>query len=497
MGRYSPGDDPSEKIRKINAIPYSISMSDAITQIKQLLPASSYMEDIEKMQPYTQSWRGNFNGKSPLIVFPSTTQQLAQIVTICHETYTPIVPQGGNTGLVGGSTPDTSNQEIVVNLSRMNKISTVDTVNNTVTVEAGCILANLQEHVAREKLLFPLSMASEGSAEIGGIISTNAGGTAVLRYGSMRSLVLGLEFVLPNGEIVNQLSSLYKDNTGYDLKHYLIGAEGTLGIITRAVLKLFPCPNIKETALVSLTALDKALPLLRSCRQIAEETLTTFELVPVQGLDLIEEEMNLQKLPLTRDHEWMLLIELTAHYPKRNLRSLLESILEEAFEQQWLADGYIAENLRQSSHLWMIREQITESMKKKGRTINFDVAVPISSIADFIIEASKKCRNIESSLQIMPFGHVGDGNIHFNMLLGDENITDTPFYHLESAIKTTVFQIIDEYNGSISAEHGIGSLRKEELLQSESPESLAMMRLIKQAIDPRNILNPNRIFDFS
>ena len=421
---------------------------------------------------------------------------ISQILSICHDNHIPVVPQGGNTGLVGGSTPDASNTEIVINLLRMNKVRNIDTYNATITVESGHILSKLNQTLEQHQLLFPLTMASEGSACVGGIISTNAGGTAVLRYGNMRQLVLGLEVVLPDGTIIDNLSGLRKNNTGYDLNQLFIGAEGTLGIVTAATLKLFPRPFSSETALVGLSDLNSSVLLLQILREMAEDTLTAFELIPKFGIELVTKHTSVTSVPLSTSPEWMILIDLKSSNPDTNIRSIMEQALEKAADQSLITDGIIAENQKQSQHVWALREHITEAEKKEGAMINFDISVPISSITDFIHDAINACEAIIPGIRAVPFGHVGDGNIHFN-LLQPTAMDAEEFLSHKDRVKDVVYEITTRYLGSISAEHGIGRERKEDLKKYKSSEYVTSLSLIKKSFDPNHIMNPGRMIDIN
>lgn len=466
----------------------------ALKSIKELIGDSNYLDTPNDMKAYTEAWRGEYIGMSPLIVFPTNQQQVSQILSICYQNNIPVIPQGGNTGLVGGSTPDESNREIVMNLSRMQKIREIDPKNSTITVESGHILLELNEKLKEKSLLFPLTMASEGSARIGGIVSTNAGGTGVLRYGNMRNLVLGLEIILPDGTIIDNLSGLRKDNTGYDINQLFIGSEGTLGIITAATLKLFPLPIQNETAFVGLTNLNSAVSLLKILNEIAEDNLTAFELIPQFGIELVTKHTQVNPILLSENPEWMILIELKTSNTKTNLRALMEQALEKAFTESLITDGVIAENQKQSQNIWSLRENITEAEKKEGAMVNFDISIPISSITDFIKAAIEDCNKIVPEIRSVPFGHVGDGNIHFN-LLQPLSMDANTFLSYKEDIKDTVYDITSYYKGSISAEHGIGRERKNDLKRYKTKDYLDALKRIKQSFDPKHIMNPGRMLD--
>lgn len=449
----------------------------SIAAIKKLLGAGRLFDQPSDMAPYLTSWRGGFAGEAELVALPDSTQLVSDIVKICHEHQIPITPQGGNTGLVGGSVPAVSGG-IVLSLSRMNKIRMLDTANFTVTVEAGVVLATLQEKVHEAGLLFPLSMGSEGSALIGGAIATNAGGTSVLRYGSMRSLVLGLEVVLSNGDIWHGLRTLHKDNTGYDLKQLIIGSEGTLGIVTAANLKLFPMPQRKETVFLGLENAAQALELFRLFRTHCGETLLAFELISHQALEFVLHHVPGSRNPVA-EQNYYLLVETDAP------RIMLEEALAQAYENQLITDGAIADTIAQAKDFWRLRESISESARAvEGFGAHFDISVPIAKIPDFLSHAKQI---VEDELDVIafPFGHMGDGNIHYNLKL--KNKEDAP------AMQSLIYALLEEMGGSISAEHGIGQLRREDLKYVKSETELEIMKKIKQALDPQSLLNSGKL----
>lgn len=467
-------------------------MQQALDKIKSLLPANIYLTDDEDKKPYESPWRGEFTGTAAMVIFPDNKEQILGIIKVCNEYNIAIIPQCGNTGLVCASTPDDTGTEIIINLSRMNRILAIDPINYTVTVEAGCILANLKEQLEQQNLLFPLSMASEGSAEIGGVISTNAGGTAVLRYGNTRQLVLGLEAVMPNGEIYSDLKGLRKDNTGYDIKQLLIGAEGTLGIVTTATLKLFPIANNKETALLCIDNLSDALKLFQLFRASCDSTLTAFELIPHLGMELVQKHVMTDSKFTDNPAPYYILIELASANDNEDLSAILNEAVEQAFNQEIITDGVIATNGKQAINLWALRENITEAEKLEGAMVNFDVSVPISSIDKFIKQAIAACSAVVSDIRPIPFGHIGDGNIHFN-LLQPVGSTKEEFLEHKMAIKNAVYGVLQELNGSISAEHGIGKERIDEFHATKPESALSIMYAIKNTLDPNNIMNPDRL----
>lgn len=445
-----------------------------------------------ELERYLVEWRGLYRGRTPLVLRPATTHAVAEIVRIAHETGTPLVPQGGNTGLVGGQVPDESGAEVVVSLERMTAVREVDPRNNTLTVEAGSTLAAVQAAAERCDRLFPLSLASEGSCQIGGVISTNAGGTAVLRYGSMRDLVLGLEAVLPDGRVWNGLSRLRKDNTGYDLKSLLVGAEGTLGIVTAAVLKLFPRPRRIETAFCAVADPQAAVDLLSRLQEATGGAVSAFELVSRAGLELVLKHFADAADPFGRPHEWYVLAELSAGSGDAGLRAMLEDSLAAAHEGGLIEDAVIAESGARRAALWALRERMSEAQKREGASIKHDVSVPVSAVPAFLDEAGAAVIAAMPGVRPVPFGHVGDGNIHFNLSQPPE-MDPQAFLARWQAMNDVVHAIVARHGGSISAEHGIGRLKRDELRRYKDETALEAMRAIKQALDPKNIMNPGRL----
>ncbi|MBV8639453.1 MAG: FAD-binding oxidoreductase [Candidatus Eremiobacteraeota bacterium] len=444
------------------------------------------LADAASIEPYVTDWRGTFVGRASAVVRPASTEQVSEVVRICSDARIPIVPQGGNTGLAAGATPLQLRDAIIVSLSRMRRIVSVDADAYAVTVEAGCVLADVQQAARRAERLFPLSLAAEGSAEIGGLVSTNAGGTAVLRYGTMRSLVLGLEAVLPDGRIVDGLRALYKDNAGYDWKQLFIGAEGTLGIVTRAVLRLFPMPRERVTALIGIDLSETALRVFSHLQTMLGETLSACELFPDRALALrVAYEPGLRR-PMA-EHAWYLLVEATSSL------STLRTAAEEAFvalDDAGLAGAIvIAENSAQARALWEWRETITETEKRTGRSVKHDVSVPISAIPEFIARATERIERDHPGVTVLAFGHFGDGNIHFNVLVPGATTA------VVDAISAAVYEMIADFRGSITAEHGIGRYRRNELLAHRSIFEMDLMRTVKRALDPGNVMNPGAVLE--
>ena len=433
--------------------------------------------------------RGLYQGQALALVRPGSTAEVAAIIRACAEAGVPIVPQGGNTGLVGGGVPYGG---IVLSLARMNRVVEVDAVNATMTVEAGCVLLDVQKAAAAAGLLFPLSLPSEGSCRIGGNLATNAGGTAVLRYGNARELVLGLEVVLANGRVWNGLTALRKDNTGYDLKHLFMGSEGTLGIITAAVLKLFPAPKTRATAFVGLASAGDALRLLDRFRKEAGEALTAFEYMTRFALDIVLKHNAASVRPLADDHPAYALIELASPAAEADMTGLFETVLGTAFEDGLVADATIAASDAQRLALWDLRERLSDTQRLEGGSIKHDVAVPVSRVAEFIDEATAACERAMPGVRVCPFGHFGDGNIHFN-LTQPVGADKTAFLAEWRNFNRIVHDIVARMHGSISAEHGIGLIKRDELPHYKDPVALDLMHTLKRALDPANILNPGKV----
>ena len=466
--------------------------SDPFTQrIAELLGPTGLIADAAGMAPYLEEERGLFHGRARLVARPASTGELAELVRICAEENVAIVPQGGNTGLCGGASP-TGESQVVVSLSRMNKIRSVDPVNFTMTVEAGVVLQTVQAAAESVDCLFPVSLGAEGSCQIGGNISTNAGGTGVLRYGNTREQVLGLEVVLPDGRIWDGLRALRKDNTGYDLKQLFIGGEGTLGIVTAAVLKMYPRARDQQTAFCALKDLPSSLALLGRARNASGDQVTGFELVPRIGLEMGCALVPGVIDPLAEPYEWYALIELSSSRPDAGLTDILEGLLGEAIEAGEVLDAVVASSLEQRKALWKIREGIPEAQKKAGGSIKHDVSVPVASVPLFIERASRAVETALEGVRVVPFGHLGDGNIHFN-LSQPVGADKEAFIGRWEEMNRIVHDIVVGMQGSISAEHGIGRLKKGELAHYKSSVELDLMRKIKQALDPNGIMNPGNI----
>jgi len=470
----------------------SINSQKLVEQMRAIVGADAVLDAGGDIDAYAIDWRRYYHGKPIAVVKPGSTAEVAAVVRLCAQTRTPIVPQGGNTGLVGGATPDESGNQLILNLSRMNRIRALDLANNTLTAEAGCVLAALQQTAFENDRLFPLSLASEGSCEIGGNLSTNAGGTGVLHYGNTRELALGLEVVLPSGEIWDGLRGLRKNNTGYDLKHLFIGAEGTLGVITAAVLKLFPLPRGRATAIVAIDSARKAVELLSRVQARCGERLTGFEFFSQFCVDLVTKHYPACQSPFAGRFPNYVLVELSDSQPDVEVQSLLEETLGEAIEQGLVTDVVMAMNAAQSRQFWVLRENMSEAQAAEGRNIKHDVSVPISSIADFIDAADAAVERVFTGVRLVTFGHIGDGNLHYN-ISPPPGMSGDAFMGQIAEVNAVVHDIVARFNGSISAEHGLGKLKREEITRYKSALELDMMRRVKAALDPAGIMNPGKV----
>ncbi|HEX4331151.1 MAG TPA: FAD-binding oxidoreductase [Usitatibacter sp.] len=442
--------------------------------------------------PYENDWRDQWHGRAAAVVKPASTAETSSVVTLLASRRVAIVPQGGNTSMCGGSVPDASGTQVVVNLSRMNRVRSVDALNNAMTVEAGCVLGTLQALAAEHDRLFPLSLGAEGSCEIGGNLSTNAGGTAVLRYGNTRELVLGLEVVLPDGRVWEGLRALRKDNTGYDLKHLFVGAEGTLGIITAAVLKLFPRPRSQATAIVAVKDPAAALKLLAFLRERVGERVTGFELISRICVDFVLEHIPGARDPLATRHAWYVLVELSDSTAGRALDVLFEEALGEAAETGIVADAAIAASHAQRAGFWKLRESISEAQKAEGVSIKHDVSVPVSRVPELIERAGAELARRFPDVRVVAFGHLGDGNIHYNCS-AEARADAKPFFAQAPEVNHVVYEVVHALGGSISAEHGLGVLKVEEIQRYKSALELDMMRAIKRTFDPHGLMNPGKV----
>ena len=436
--------------------------------------------------------RGLYRGASPMVLKPGSTEEVSAILTLATETRTPVVPQTGNTGLVGGQVPRENGTDLILSLERMNRIRDVDPVANVLVAEGGAILADVQKAAEEVQRLFPLSLGSEGSCRIGGNLSTNAGGTAVLAYGNMRQLCLGLEVVLPTGEIWNGLRRLKKDNTGYDLRDLFIGAEGTLGVITGAVLKLFPQPVGRQVALAGVASPAHALRLFEKASNLCGTSLTGFEIMPRLGVEFTTRHIEGVRDPLSEPHPWYALIDISTSDSAETAETMVHALLEWGLETGLVRDAVIAGSLAQQKALWHMRESMSDAQKPEGGSIKHDVSVPVSSIPLFMDEAGKAVMAAIPGARICAFGHLGDGNIHYNISqpVGADKAAFLARWH---EINEIVHGIVLSLNGSISAEHGIGQLKRDELARIRPAIEIDLMRRIKRAFDPANIMNPGKV----
>jgi FAD/FMN-containing dehydrogenase len=461
-------------------------------RLSSLLGPAGWLTNPADTAPFLTDWRGNYAGKALGIARPATTEEAAAVVKLCSEYSHPMVPQGGNTGMVGGGIPDASGHAVVICTQRMNRIRAIDPAGNTIIAEAGCILANLQSAAQDQDRLFPLSLASEGSCTVGGNLSTNAGGTQVVRYGNMRDQVLGLEVVLPSGEIWSSLKGLRKDNTGYDLKHLFVGAEGSLGLITAAILKLQPLPKTRVTALVAVESPAGAVALFANIRNVFGDRLEGFEIFSALCLQLVLKHIPGTREPFATPAPWHVLIELADTQSDAPLADSLEAALGAAAECGEILDAVIAASEAQAVELWKLREEISEAQKREGKSIKHDISVPISRLPEFIDKADAALQQAFPGIRIVNFGHIGDGNLHYNCSMpeGEDNLR---IFARSDEVNRVVYDIVNEVGGSISAEHGLGVLKREEILRHKSPVEMQLMRAVKQALDPHNLMNPGKV----
>ena len=473
--------------------PAQAASADVVARIAEVLGARGVITDKAEIEPYVVDWRGVYRGTAAAVARPATTEEVAAVMQVCAETRTPLVPQGGNTGMCMASVPRAGSGEIVLSLARMNRIRNVDPLNNTLTAEAGVILANIQQAAAQVDRLFPLSLGGQGSCMIGGNLSTNAGGVNVLRYGNTRDLVLGLEVVLPDGRVWNGLRGLRKDNTGYDLKQLFVGAEGTLGVITAAVLKLFPKPSANATGWIAVRDPEAALELLALLRRHCGDRINAFELISRDCLELVVRHIPGARDPLPSPHAWYVLAELADSRPLESLRTELEAALEAAMAEGLVLDATLADSGAQSEALWRIRESIPEAARSEsGMLYRHDIAVAVSAIPSFIQDASAALERTFPGARVIGFGHLGDGNLHYNVFVPGRERNDAAAREAHD-VTTLIYDIVQRYAGSFSAEHGIGLAKVDELERYKSPVELDLMRTIKNALDPHGLMNPGKV----
>ncbi len=461
-------------------------------ELKAAVGSGSWLDSRDGVEPFLTDFRKLYHGATPLVLLPRSVDEVARVLRICDREEVAVVPHGGNTSYCGGATPDASGSQIVLSLSKLNRVRQIDAANYSMIIEAGCTLAAAQTAARDAQRLFPLSLGSEGSAQIGGNLSTNAGGTAVLRYGMMRDLVLGLEVVLADGRVLHGLKSLRKDNTGYDVKSLFVGAEGTLGIITAASLKLFPAPADTATALVGIDSPRHALDLLASLRTAAGDHVTSFELMPRLAVQLTVKHITGVADPLAQGTPWYLLIELSSPNAQQALLTLLTAALEDAAARGIIVDAMLASSIAQSQAMWKLREAIPEAQRHHGASLKHDVSVPVSAIPTLIEEGAALVHRLAPEGDVVSYGHAGDGNLHFN-------VSQKPGADIKSfmargpMLELAMFDLEESLGGSISAEHGIGRLKAAEFARRADPVELAVMHDLKRALDPKGILNPGKV----
>jgi FAD/FMN-containing dehydrogenase len=461
-------------------------------ELKAAVGEGSWLEAPDDLAPYLTDFRRLYQGSAALVLLPRSVDEVARIVQICNRDEVAVVPHGGNTSYCGGATPDDTGAQIVLSLRRLNRVRRVDAADYSMTVEAGCTLAEAQAAARDADRLFPLSLGSEGTAQIGGNLSTNAGGTAVLRYGMMRDLVLGLEVVLADGRVLAGLKSLRKDNTGYDVKSLFVGAEGTLGVITAACLKLFPQPADTATALAGIDSPRHALDLLARLRTAAGDQVTSFELMPRLAVELTVKHVPGVADPLGQNTPWYLLIELSSPNPRQGLLTLLTATLEDAAAAGTIRDAMFANSMAQAQAMWKLRESVPEAQRRHGASLKHDVSVPVSAIPALIEEGSALVRRLAPEGEVVSYGHAGDGNLHFNVSQRpDADIKS--FIARGPVLELAMFDLVESLGGSISAEHGIGRLKAAEFARRADPVELAVMHELKRALDPKGIMNPGKV----
>ena len=468
-----------------------IMQNSDINKFKKIVGNKNVITDEKDMGKYLKEWRGIYTGVAGAIVKPKSTKEVSNIIRYSYEKNISCIPQGGNTGLVGGQIPFSKNH-IVISLERLSKIREINNINQSITVEAGLILSNLQKICEENNLLFPLSLASEGSCSVGGNIATNAGGVAVLHYGNTRELVMGLEIVLPNGSVVNNLKTLIKDNTGYSLKDLFIGSEGTLGVITAATLKVFPKPKRKYTALIAVNSPKESIKILNYIKSNFSIPLTAFELMNNFSIELVKEHINDILIPIEK-FKWLILIEFSSVEDSQDEKDKIENILNKILNENLAKDIFIAQSLKQTKNMWNIRESISEAQKKEGGSIKNDISIPIKDISKFISSAIKISKEVIPGSRCVVFGHIGDGNIHFNISQPEKDDKDK-FLKKEKALRKEIINLTLDLKGSISAEHGIGLTRKADL-KKYMKKDVEVFKSIKKSFDPKNIMNPGKVID--
>ncbi len=463
-------------------------MNATVDRLKAIVGPGAWVTDPEALQPHLTEWRGRLHGSASVMLLPKNTAEVAEILRVCASTRTAVVPQGGNTGMCGGAIPDESGTQVIVNLRRMNRIRQVDALNFSLVADAGCVLADVQAAAREVGRMFPLSLGGEGSCQIGGNLATNAGGINVLRYGTARDLTLGVEVVLADGTIWDGIRTLRKNTAGYDLKQLFIGSEGTLGIITGVAVKLFPDPGHIRTAFLALATAQQAIELLAEFRTRLPESVQAFELISKRALSYVARHIPDVRLPLDDGYPWYVLLDVAI--PDQS--DALERLLQAAIDRGMVTDAVLAKNVAEAEQLWRVRHSISEAEKREGRGIKHDIAVPIGRMPEFLVEASRRLTvQVPEAIPVV-FGHVGDGNLHYNAHL-PAALQGAEFDRLALRVTTVIYELVQEVGGSISAEHGIGVFKRDALAQYSDPAELQLMRTLKQALDPANILNPGKV----
>ena len=459
-----------------------------VDQLKGIVGPAGWTSDAADLEPHLTEWRDVWRGDTLLMVSPDSTEMVADVVMACAVSGTSIVPQGGNTGLCGGAIPDESGKQVLLSLSRMNRIRSISAQDYSLVAEAGCTLASIQQAADDADRFFPLSLAAEGSCQIGGNLSTNAGGINVLRYGTARAQALGLEVVLADGTIWNGLRTLRKDTAGYDLKQMFIGAEGTLGIITAAGLRLYPAIRNPETALFAVESPDAAVKLLAALRGKLSDQLQAFELIPARAVHYVLKHIPSTKFPLAQESPWYVLLETS----RDSAGDEFERILMSLYENQQITDAVVAKNRSEANDLWRLRHSISESQKREGASLKHDISVPVGEIGNFIRAAEDAVTKAMTGIRVVAFGHVGDGNIHFN-LSQPTDWSAADFLEQGERFASMVYDVVDSFGGSISAEHGIGQAKREHLVHYRGQTETDLMKAVKAALDPRNVMNPGKV----
>ncbi len=476
-------------------------MIDKNSLIKEFQSVLKNPVMIEGIDQFLSDWRGVFRGKVKFVVFPSTTKEVSKILRLANKYNIPIVPQGGNTGLCGGATPDDSGNSILINFTKLNNVRNIDLLGNTVTVEAGCILENILNIVQEKDRIFPINLAAKGSCTIGGNLATNAGGINVLKYGSTRDLVLGIEAVLPSGEVINNLSSLYKDNTGYALHKLMVGSEGTLGLITAATIRIFKKPKASISCFIKVKNIDKSIETLHMLQSLVGNNIEAFEIMSKPILEIVHKQFPMIVKPFQVIPELSLLVEFTTtsdldlnidNTGETVFQNRIINVMSHLIENHLIEDAVVSQSEQQNKELWEIRENANIAQMQEGFQLKLDLSIPIENMSKFWIETSEEIKKEHRDVKICSFGHLGDGNLHYNLM--DEDNSKGYVYKNQNALKALVYEKIKTLNGSFSAEHGIGQLKVKELEKFKDQNLLNLMRKIKNSVDPKNILNPGKLF---